>query len=73
MVPTRSLFYNLFSFLLDAREDLIKFTPQDCGFEVAEDEIVSGMFVQVPDCLRYPSIPEVEPEEFEEVYGYFLS
>ena len=70
---TLPLICDLFSLPLVTSEDSIKFSPQDCGYEVDEDELVSGMLVQLPDCLTGRSIPEVDPEEFEAVYGCFLS
>lgn len=73
MVLNISTVFNLFSLPLDLPEDEPQFSAVDYGYELREDEIVSGMLIQLPDRLTGQSIPEVEPEEFEAVYGWFLS
>jgi hypothetical protein len=70
---TLSMVCNVFSLFPTTSKDSIKFSQRECGYEIDEDELVRGLLVQLPGCLTDQSIPEVPPEEFEEVYGYFLS
>jgi len=47
--------------------------PQDLGYEINEDDLASEMLAQLPDDLLGQTTPEVDPEEFESIYKWFLS
>jgi hypothetical protein len=70
---THPLICNLFSLPEFTPETTIKFSPKECGYEIDEDELASEMLAQFPDCPMGQTAPEVDPEEFEKIYGWFLS
>jgi hypothetical protein len=72
LVKTTSI-RNLFSLPVYVSLCPIEISPQDFGYEINEDELASEMRVQLPDNLIWQPIPEVDPEDFETVYKWFLS
>ena len=48
-------------------------SAQDFGYEIAEEELASGLASPLPDELEGPAIPEVDPDDFETAYQWFLS
>ena len=51
----------------------IEFTAKDLGYEIDEEEIAGEMFRQNTQFSLGSDTPEIAPEEFETIYGYFLS
>ncbi|HLE51735.1 MAG TPA: hypothetical protein VI755_06710 [Anaerolineales bacterium] len=68
-----TLIWNLFSLPVYVSLCPIEISPQDFGYEINEDELASEMRVQLPDDLIWQPIPEVDPDDFETVYNWFLS
>ena len=68
-----TLIWNLFSLPVYVSLCPIEISPQDFGYEINEDELASEMLVQLPDDLLGQTTPEVNPDEFETVYKWFLS
>jgi len=68
-----TLFCNIFSLPLYIPMGPIEFSPQDLGYEINEDDLASEMLAQLPDDLLGQTTPEVDPEEFESIYKWFLS
>ena len=68
-----TLIWNIFSLALSIPTSPIEISPQDFGYEINEDELASEMRVQLPDDLIWQPIPEVDPDDFETVYNWFLS
>ena len=68
-----TLIWNLFSLPVYVPLCPIEISPQDFGYEINEDELASEMRVQLPDDLIWQPIPEVDPDDFETVYNWFLS
>jgi len=48
-------------------------SPKDMGYEIDEDDLASEMLAQLPDCFQDKPAPEVDPDEFEAAYKWFLS
>ena len=68
-----TLIWNLFSLPLCLPMSAIEISPQDFGYEINEDELAGEMLVQLPDDLLGQTPPEVDRDEFESVYKWFLS
>jgi hypothetical protein len=49
------------------------FTPQDAGYEINEDDLVTEMRYQQQVSLNDHTPAEVDPDEFEAVYTWFLA
>ena len=68
-----TLIWNLFSLPFCIPKSPIEISPQEFGYEINEDDLASEMLVQLPDDLLGQTTPEVNPDEFETVYKWFLS
>lgn len=58
---------------LVALSEPIQASSRDYGFDFDEDEIARELLAPLPISLSAQSIPEVEADEFEKVFHYFLS
>ena len=67
------LFCNIFSLPLYIPMGPVEISPQDFGYEINEDDLASEMLLQLPDNLVGQAPPEVDPDEFESIYKWFLS
>ena len=68
-----TLLCNIFSLPLSIPMGPVEISSQDFGYEINEDDLASEMLVQLPDNLLGQTPPEVDPDEFESIYKWFLS
>jgi hypothetical protein len=52
---------------------LIQACSRDYGFDFDEEEIGRELLAPLPACLASGAIPEMEADEFEQVFQCFLS
>lgn len=48
-------------------------SPKDMGYEIDEDELAGEMLAPLPACFQDSPAPEIDPDEFEAAYNWFLS
>lgn len=48
-------------------------SPRVLGYEIDETELASELQSQHSDTLEEHTTPEIEPDQFESVYGWFLA
>lgn len=48
-------------------------SPQDLGYEISQEELACEMLAQVHDNPVDQAVPEVDPEQFETIYQWFLA
>jgi len=58
---------------LVALPEPIHASSRDYGFDFDEEEIALELLAPLPASLSTQTIPEVEADEFEKVFHYFLS
>lgn len=46
---------------------------QDLGYEISEDQLASELREHTAGQLLYQTIPQIDPDEFETAYQWFLS
>ncbi len=51
----------------------IQVSTCDYGFDIDEDELASELLARLPNSLNEQTIPEIDPNEFETMYQWFLS
>lgn len=62
-----------FCTIVVAEPEPIHATSRDYGFDFEEDEIGRELLAPLPASLPVQAFPEVEAEEFEQAFHYFLS
>lgn len=72
-LANNTMIRNLFSLPIYIPQSQLEIAAQELGYEINEDEVANELGVQLPKDVSWQPIPEVEPEEFETVYGWFLS
>jgi len=72
MEPQTSTHASIFTQLIVARESAPACTPQDLGCEIAEAELASELAAPqlTADCA---ALPDVDPDEFDTIYNWFIS
>ena len=68
--------FNFFVVLPDENvlpEQPICASSRDYGFDFDEEELARELLAPLPASLSTQTIPEVEADEFEKVFHYFLS
>ena len=58
---------------LVALSEPIQASSRDYGFDFDEEEIACELLTPLPTTLSTQTIPEVDADEFEQVFHYFLS
>ena len=61
------------NFVIAIPEEQVHASSRDYGFDFDEDELARELIAPLPTSLADQPIPEVEANEFEPRYQYFLS
>lgn len=61
------------TFLVALPEESINASSRDYGFDLDEEELAREMLAPLPAASAAPTIPEVEADEFEKAFHYFIS
>ncbi len=72
-LANNTMIRNLFSLPIYIPQSHLEISAQELGYEINEDEVANELGTQLPEKVSWQPIPEVEPEEFETVYKWFLS
>lgn len=51
----------------------IRVSRQDLEYEIDENDLARELRAQQSDTLEDQATPEIDPDEFESVYGWFIS
>jgi hypothetical protein len=72
VVSTSSIFdFILTVNLKSAQPDPL--TAADFGFEVGDEELAEELSETIPSSLIPQTAPQVDPEDFETIYNWFIS
>jgi hypothetical protein len=72
--PELAFAFFTFEFQTDCQAlDRLQATPQDLGYEVNEEELAGEMLAQLQRSPVDQTAPEIDPEEFETIYHWFLA
>ena len=72
-LPTITLNEHPFTFLLSTQECAPQVSAQDLSYEFNEAELAEGMYAQLHSPCSGQASPQVDPDEFEAIYTWFLS
>ena len=48
-------------------------TAKEIGYEIDEDDLAREMLAPLPTSLQDQPAPQVDPDEFDKIYKWFLS
>ncbi|HEX6305430.1 MAG TPA: hypothetical protein VFZ76_14645 [Anaerolineales bacterium] len=51
----------------------IRVSRQDLGYEIDENDLARELQAQLSDSFEDQAIPEIDPDQFESIYCWFLS
>jgi hypothetical protein len=72
-LPRITTLENPFTFLLSTQECARQITAQELGYEFKETELAEEMTAQLQSQTAGQAFHQLEPDEFEAVYSWFLA